>query len=260
MDLDTAPPGKKAWPTGPETVAIIREKTDTVFLSFSCGKDAVATWLALRDHFPRIIPYYCYLVPGLSFVERALTYYEDFFKTRIVRVPHPALYRMLRNGVFQTRERERLLHAAGLAKFDFEGLRDDLAEDYGLPKNHWVALGVRSSDTLPRLIMLRKSGPIIKSLGKFYPIWDMNKAQLVASVVSAGVKLAPEYPFIGRSFDGINFQYLWPVREHWPEDYARILEWFPMAELELRRHAYAEKHALRTQARVRPPADVRDQA
>lgn len=67
-----------------------------LLLSFSCGKDSLAMWLWLRETKQvEIIPYFLYWVPGLSFVERALDYYEQVFGQRITRLPHPLFYDLL---------------------------------------------------------------------------------------------------------------------------------------------------------------------
>src|ERR1700756_266835 len=82
---------------------------DTAILGFSTGKDALAAYLALRPVFERVMLYYLYLVPGLEFVEDSLRYFEQALGTTILRLPHPSLYRMLRNLVFQPPERWRLI-------------------------------------------------------------------------------------------------------------------------------------------------------
>lgn len=76
---------------------------DTILLAFSRGKDSIAAWISLRDSklFKRIIPIYLYLVPGLNFEEDDLKYFEDVFQTHIMQLPHPSLYRMMFNNVFQ---------------------------------------------------------------------------------------------------------------------------------------------------------------
>ena len=75
----------------------IAETTDTVILSFSAGKDSIAAWLAIRPYFKRIVPYFLYIVPDLEFVEQSVRYYEDFFETRIYRMPHTSWFRMLKH-------------------------------------------------------------------------------------------------------------------------------------------------------------------
>src|SRR5688500_4971874 len=70
-------------------------------LAFSTGKDSIGAYIQLRRHFTDIIPFYLYLVPDLEFVEESLTYYESIMGRRILRLPHPSLYRWLNNLVFQ---------------------------------------------------------------------------------------------------------------------------------------------------------------
>lgn len=68
-----------------ETVRGMGSGDSTVLLSFSAGKDAIATWVALRESgFSRILPFYLYLVPELQFVEESLQYFERVFRTPIL--------------------------------------------------------------------------------------------------------------------------------------------------------------------------------
>jgi len=39
----------------------------------------------------------------------------------------------------------------------------------------------------------------------------------------------------GISVDGINAQYLVPIKRNFPRDYQRILDWFPLLDMELYR-------------------------
>lgn len=86
------------------TSLAVREKLAAdgrpVLLAFSCGKDSIAAWLAMRDMGIEVVPAYLYYVPGLRFVDEELDYFEQKFQTRIKRYPHPSLYRWLNNAVF----------------------------------------------------------------------------------------------------------------------------------------------------------------
>ena len=53
---------------------------------------------------------------------------------------------------------------------------------------------------------------------------------------AAGLKLSPEYRLFGRSFDGLDYRFLRPIRDHYPADYDRIREFFPLVEAELHRY------------------------
>jgi hypothetical protein len=227
--------------TSEETIAEMVRQTDTVLLAFSGGKDAIGTWLAIRPHFKRVIPFYRYLIPDLEFVEESLRYYEAWFETRIVRVPNPALYRMLTHLVFQSPRNVPIIEAASLGEFEYREVNASICDDFGLPEDTFVASGVRASDSLQRRRHFKINGPITYSERTFYPIWDWKKSALLNVLAKSGVKLPVDYQIFGRSFDGLRLTYLAPIRRYYPADYARILEFFPMAEMEFERAAYAEK-------------------
>lgn len=82
-------------------IAEVRALTDVALLAFSRGKDSIATWLTLRDAGFRVVAFHMEIVPGLSFVEESLKYYEDLFGQHIYRVLHPNLYHWIATGVAQ---------------------------------------------------------------------------------------------------------------------------------------------------------------
>lgn len=226
--------------TGREVVKAIREQTDTVLLSYSNGKDSLAAWLRLRKAGFRVVPFYMYLIPDLQFVERSLRYYEQFFSTPIYRVPHPSLYRWLGASIFQSPLTAAVLEqeAGELPEYKYEDVYRWVKEDLSLPQSTWVALGTKMTDSLFALTRV-KEGVIRDDLRLFFPIWDLDKARLITEIKRAGLKLPPDYRLFGRSFDGIYHKFLAPIKEHYPDDYARILALFPMAEAEIKRYEYA---------------------
>jgi len=106
-------------------------------------------------------------------------------------------------------------------------------EDYGLQDEMMYATGVRSADSPIRLVSIKTHGPINKRGLKYHPVWDWKKADLLREFERAGVKLAPDYRVFGRTFDGLDIRFLAPMKKHFPRDYQRVLEWFPLADLEL---------------------------
>jgi hypothetical protein len=57
------------------------------------------------------------------------------------------------------------------------------------------------------------------------------------AISEAGVDLPPDYALFNRSFDGLDVRILREIKRAYPADYATILRWFPLADLELARAA-----------------------
>lgn len=204
-----------------------------VLLAMSGGKDALAAWVALRDAGVDVRPYYMYLVPGLEFVDESLARIEEHFGRRVARYPHPSLYRWLNNFTFQSPERLAVIEAARLPSPTYEQIVSLIREDFGLPATTWVADGVRAADSPVRRMSIIRHGAMKPAKRKVSPIWDWRKREVLDGLAGAGIPLPPEYEWFGRSFDGLDYRFLEPLSRHAPDDYARILEWFPLAELEL---------------------------
>jgi hypothetical protein len=209
----------------------------TVLLAFSRGKDSIAAWLALRDAGVRVVPYHLFLVPGLEWVAESLAYYEDWFGTPILNLPHPSLYRWLANFVFQPPERCRVIEAARIVVPTYGDVNAMIREHYQLPADTWVCDGVRAADSPNRRTTIRSHGPVNEGRRTLKIVWDWRKQHVMDAISIAGVELPADYAWFGRSFDGVDRRFLEPIRRHAPADYARILEWFPLADVELHRAA-----------------------
>lgn len=219
--------------SGSETIAMVREHQSETLLAFSTGKDAIAAWLAIRDSFEAVHPYYLYLVPGLEFVEESLAYYEQFFGEKIVRLPHPSLHRWLNNYTFQPPERCLVIEQAGLPNHEYIHIHSAMCDLRKLSGDMLVADGVRAADSPMRRVAIKTHGPITWSQKKYHPVWDWKKADLIDCFKRHNVRLPIDYKLFGRTFDGLDLRFILPLKKHRPADYKRVLEWFPLAELEV---------------------------
>jgi 3'-phosphoadenosine 5'-phosphosulfate sulfotransferase (PAPS reductase)/FAD synthetase len=235
----------QTWPRGNDLFKEIAEVSPKILLSFSLGKDSIGAWLALRDSgmFEEIIPFYGYLVPDLKFVEDSLSYYEDFFQTKIHRYPSPSFYRMLKSGTFMPLWHNRFMRELDFdPNWDYNDLAEMICEDLGLDEDTFVATGIRAIDNMSRLAAMKKIGPITWNLLKFHPIWDWNKNMLMTRIHREEIDLPPDYLAFGRSYDGIDRRYVGPIKALWPDDYNRIREFFPLVDTVLWRERYARRH------------------
>lgn len=213
-----------------------------VLVAFSGGKDAIAAELALRDAGVDTVLAHLYLIPGrvpgetLGFIEDGLKRLEDLWQKPIHRYPHPSFYRLLNNLIFQPPERCEIIENAQLPTVEYLDMWDLIRGDLNLPDNTWSADGVRASDSLVRRASIKKHGAMKVKGFKVSPIYDWLQGDVFNYIEHHNVPLPVDYEMFGRSFDGIDARFLEPVKERFPDDYARILDWFPLAELEIMRH------------------------
>ena len=220
-----------------------RRYGDTSLVSFSCGKDSIGAALAIRDDLD-LVPVYYTIVPGLEFVEDSLDYYErKLFKRHILRMPHPSLYRFLNDYMFQPISNANIIAAADLPSLEFSDIVKMAIAQEKISHPVLTATGLRAADNALRNMSIRRHGPIRPNTQSWLPIWDWNKARLVAEITKANISLPIDYLLFGRSWEGLTIEYLEPLRKYCPRDYAKVVEWFPLIEVEFFRYGIIEKNA-----------------
>ncbi len=236
----------KDQPTSAEIRDRLAAEDRPVLVAFSGGKDAIATELALRDAGIESVLAYLYYIPGrepgrtLDFIERGLADLEQSLGKPILRYPNPSLYRWLNHLVFQPPERCAIIEAARFPSVTHDQMWDLIRADLGMPADTWVADGVRAADSIVRRSSFVRHGIMKPKHHKVSPIADWLKAEVMGRIAAADIDLPVDYDWFGRSFDGIDYRFLKPVHDHAPDDYQRILDWFPLADLELFRAEMAE--------------------
>ena len=219
--------------------AVANSTGGACLLMFSKGKDAIASWLQLRRFFDRIVPIWFYLHPSMKFELDAIKYYEDFFETKIVRMPHPIVYRWINNLTFQPNRNRDLPEELQLPNFTYLDAMAAVIEDYELPIATQAALGVRSCDSIVRRISINKLGAWNKKKSQFFPVYDWNVARIREEFQACGVKLPIDYKWFGRSFDGIDRRFTEPLKKYAPDDFAKLVELYPLLEADIKRYEYA---------------------
>lgn len=233
----------KKWDCSEKLCEQLAERSDTVILSFSAGKDSIASWLQLRRYFKKIIAVYMYPIPDLDFIEKSLAYYEEYFGQHIYRLPHPNFIKMLNSGTFQTPENFEAIQKFNYPNFDYKDVINLIREDYcDNDKSILNAVGCRFGDSPWRNIIIKKHSGYFEKSNKFYPVYDWNNERLKKEFLNAKIKLPIDYQLFGRSFDGVMALYTIPIKKHFPDDYEKIKKWFPLVDADVKKHEYGEKH------------------
>ena len=193
-----------------------------VLVSYSGGKDSLVVLDMTVKHYgaENVEAFFMYFVPDLDYSRAICGYAEERWGIRVHQAQHWNVTDMLREGVF-CQERPDCPTIK---------VRDVEEAMRAKTKKHWIGLGYRKQESLERRGMLVKDWPsgIGRKRGGFAPIAEWSTKDVLAyvrrerlalhrigSTISTGVGLDPET--------------MWHMREHWPDDYRRILRVFPYA-------------------------------
>lgn len=226
----------------PDTRDLCREIAElsggTVLLGFSRGKDSIAAWLWLRELGIQVIPFHVAAVPGLSFVNRSLDYYEQWFGVPIERCVEGCLPQALGSLYYQPGEDEDWIDALDLTGYDNHYVADWVREKRDVPRA-WVAWGINSSDSIDRRIYVNQYKGRIDSRRSFYPCFDWAKSQILETIQAAGVRLPEDYLLGSRSFAGLpTVRHMARMREKMSGDFERVKLFYPFAEAVLARNEF----------------------
>jgi hypothetical protein len=214
-------------------------------VSFSGGKDAVASVLALKAAgFTELHLYHLYLVPGLRMVEQSLTYYERLWQTRITRLPHPEMYRALAMAAWQPWHRVPLLERWDApTTLTFDDMAREVRRDLGWSAKVPQAVGIRMDDSIFRKQALTHSGVYQRHRNVIYPVFDWTRTRVRDALITHQVRLPPEYAFFGRSFsgDGWDYKFIAPLKAHYPDDFERMCQWYPLLRAEWYRYEFSKQ-------------------
>ncbi|WLF84824.1 phosphoadenosine phosphosulfate reductase family protein [Moraxella sp. ZY210820] len=194
--------------------------TDSVIVAFSGGKDSVVTLDLCCRYFKNVSAFFMYQVSNLSFQEATINWAEQKYGIEIERIPHFELSEFLAYGSF--RHYDVNLPIIGMNDvYNYVRIVNDM---------WWIAAGERISDSIVRRAMMKKSGCIDEKRGRFYPIANFSKNDILRYIKHHKLKYAPETSSMGHSFRSLAGRDMFMLRQHYPKDYERVKSWFPYVE------------------------------
>lgn len=218
----------------------IAERTKTVVFGFSRGKDTLAAVPWLKEFFPRVILFHVDGCPGLSFVERSLTFYEDWFGQKIHRCYSSDLFLSLATLIYQPVEDEDAIDRLNM--LDIGRSNDVLAElirDREADGTAWIAWGISAADSIVRRSQAKYRIGMNEPKRVFYPCFNWARQHVMQSIHATGVPLPEDYRMACRSFSTpLNMRHLARMREMYPDDFERVKLIYPFIEASLARNEF----------------------
>lgn len=200
--------------------------TDAVLVGFSGGKDSIVTLDLCTRFFKRVQPFFMYICPDLEFQEKTLRWYEEKYGVEIIRIPHFDTSNYMRYGSFR--------------EFDFSVPEVDINDTYdylrGKTGIHWICAGERIADSTIRRAMIKNVGSIDAKRGRFYPIANWTKHDVLKYIKLRNLKLPSDSKRLGFSFRSLDGKQLAAIRDMYPDDYEKILKLYPFAGAAVERY------------------------
>ncbi len=197
--------------------------SDRVLVSFSGGKDSVCVLDLCMRYFRHVEAFFMYQVKGLSFQEAIIRYYEDKYGIPIYRIPHFMLSEWLRYGLFRP--------------YDWNVPIISVRETYDYLRKmtdiFWIAAGERINDSLWRRGMIKSTGSIDVKRGRFFPLAEWSKEDVIAYIRQRKLKVGSESSKLGFSFRSLIGKDMAAIKEAYPVDYERIRKWFPLVDVSI---------------------------
>ena len=161
-----------------------------------------------------------YICPNLSFQERTLCWYEKKYQTEIIRLPHMDVSEFFHYGSFRPPD----------PTFPIVSINDIYKYVRLETDMWWIAAGERIDDSIVRRAMMKKSGSIDVQRGRLYPISAWKKREVMDYIKFHNLYLSPDSKQLGFSFRSLLGKELAMIKQHFPDDYRKIINIYPFAE------------------------------
>jgi phosphoadenosine phosphosulfate reductase len=204
--------------------------TNRVLVSFSGGKDSVVTLDLAIKHFDKVDAFFMYTTKGLSFQDSIINYYEKKHDIKIYKTPHFMLSAWLRYGAFR-------LEDYSVPIVSIKEIYDYMREKTG---TYWIAAGETIKDSIVRRAMIKQSGTIDTKRGRFYPIAEWSKKDVVSYIRQNKLKVGIESNLLGWSFNSLMPRDLMVIKDKFPADYKIIESWFPLVGANIAQEQYTQ--------------------
>lgn len=204
-----------------KSINAIREKTDSVVLFCSLGKDSLVLLDMIYPRFERVVCVFMYFVKDLEHINRWIGWVKAKYPNiEFVQVPHWNLTYILRGGMYCVpNPKVKLLKLADVVKA--------MQLKYGI---YYTFLGMKKADGMNRRLMLNGyDANGYENNGMCYPLADYTQKEVLAYMRQHNLPQPIRYSL--KASNGVGFSldcFLW-LRENYPQDLERIYQVFPMS-------------------------------
>jgi len=203
---------------------------DSVVVGFSGGKDSWCCLDLCMKIFKNVKAFFMYFIPGLECVEVELDKARQKYGVEILQYPHWLLFRCIKYGIFCDGHWKG---SQGIWEPKINDIHKAIIADTGI---NLICQGAKDSDSMWR----RRYFTINHFDRVVYPLKKWQKIDVLSYLKINNIPLPDSS---GKSATGIDLStpsLLWLYDKH-PEDFKKLLQFFPYAEAVIRRREYYGK-------------------
>lgn len=205
-----------------KSIDTVREKTDSVILFCSLGKDSLVLLDLMYPKFKRIVCVFMYFVKDLDHINRWVGWVKAKYPNiEFVQVPHWNLSYILKGGLYCVPQpKVKLIKLADVLKA--------IRLKYGI---YYAFFGMKKADGMNRRLMLNgyeSNG--YENNGYVYPLAEWKQKDILAYMKQHNLPEPVRYSLKASSGVGFGLDcFLW-LEQYYPQDLEKIYQVFPMAE------------------------------
>lgn len=214
-----------------DTLELLREKrkeTDSIIVAFSGGKDSLVCLDLCSRIFDRVECFFMHFVPDLKCTEEGLAYAKQRWGVKVKEYPHWVFIQALKNGTYCDQSKQH----DNLPDWSLRDIYDVAKADLNCK---YIVHGAKNADSLWRRRFFNTTKHWTDMV---YPVREWNKMDVLAYCKVRKIPVPKMSTTASATGVDLSYPSMKFVSENYPDDFKRILKWFPYAEAQLKRHEY----------------------
>lgn len=214
----------------------LAKRHESVLVSFSGGKDSLVTMDLCAKFFKSVQAFFWYAVPGLEHIDKQLSLAKQRWGVNVIQIPHWDILNAFRDGVWCDVKD----WMAGIPEIT---LRHAYAYCLRVTKASLIANGMKEADGWHRRMFFARTAQQGNAIWQYVvsPIRHWSKKDVLDYLTANGIPIPPLPPGAVGSGVGLMYADLTWLHDTYPNDFKKLLRWFPYAEAVTKRREWFER-------------------
>lgn len=217
---------KKPLTVTSECLNFLKSQTSEVILFYSGGKDSLTLLDILTKKGFKVNCVFMYFIKDLEHINKYLNYARIKYNVEIKEYPHFTLSQYLNDNYYTFHGNREV------ANNKIEDIENAARAYFNC---EWIVSGIKAADSMVRGFMMKQYllNSISENTKKAYPLSQWKKAHVLAYLKLNKLPMPITYEYKNKKSSGLelNGEILLYLQKNYPNDYKKILEVFPLADI-----------------------------